>query len=302
MLWTSRNNQQTCGSCEAYSGKVTIFKIRDYQIKTPDANLYLGIIAYHLRGVASVGRVYVLYPCDTGVMLYKDRIPVFQRKDIPKDLVIGLGKIVEGSLVDKGRYMFADIVNLEATLPEDYHTLERYKNIGVPRRIYQGTYGNSTFLQEVYYDKSAIRAYSSDGSLLMQEYRQVRDKYDNLYYVRLNENVGIWKDITTDFYVKLVGDITKRTTSVDIENPSLIRALTKLGRDRIRRLGNGFVAIDGRFETLLVWEDTEELAMSWLGVPLAKALLWVDDPEIKATLSTKEEIILEIPKFKETVS
>lgn len=210
----------------------------------------------------------VLYMGDKGLMTFDKKKIVFQHREKVKDVVEGLGVIVEGSLVDKGNYAFAVFENVETVVPDGYYTLSFFNNRGVPMKVLKGIYGNNVLLKEIYKDNTTIRAYNKQGDILLYENKIKKSKdYEgpNMYYSRIDEMVVDWVDITQYFEVTILNDLKSKEATLMLSNEKVQQALKGLSRNKIVRLKTGLIVADGKFESLVIWDEDHEVKMAWLG-------------------------------------
>lgn len=210
----------------------------------------------------------VLYMGDKGLMTFDKKKIVFQHRENMGEVKEGLGVIVDGTVEDKGNYAFAVFKNVETVVPEDYKTLSFFNNRGVPMEVYKGIYGDNILLKEVYKDKTTIRAYNKQGDILLYENEIKKSKeYEgpNMYYSRIDELVGDWLDVTDEFEKAILNDLEKKSSILMISNEKVQQALKGLSRNRIVRLKSGLIVADGKFESLVIWNEVHEVKMAWLG-------------------------------------
>lgn len=214
-----------------------------------------------------VNELKVFYNGDKGLITFDNKKTVFQHKFNRDGVKIGLGKIVEDSVVDKGNYAFAIFENIETVIPEQYYNIDFFVNRGLPVIVEKGLYGENIVIKETYKDKKYIRAYKKDGSVGLYESEMIKnDKYEgqNVYFSRLNDLVTEWKDITEDVVSKVFESIKEIKCNLDLNDEVVLKALKGLGRNRIYVLENGSIVADGKFESLIIWKDNE-IKMCWLG-------------------------------------
>jgi len=210
----------------------------------------------------------VLYMGEKGLITFDKKKIVFQHRDNTKNVKEGLGVIVEGTLEDKGNFAFAVFENVETVVPDDYYTLSFFNNRGVPMQVLKGTYGDNILLKEIYKGKTTIRAYNKQGSILLYENEIKKSKdYEgpNMYYSRINELVGVWTDITEEFETAILSDLRNKKSVLSLSNEKVQQALKRLSRNMIVRLESGLIVADGKFESLVIWNDDHEVKMAWLG-------------------------------------
>jgi hypothetical protein len=229
-----------------------------------------------------VGNVKVLYRSAKGVMSFDKKKPIFQHKSSKVKLELGLGVIDETTLVDKGDYSFAEMKNVVSVLPESYLTVEYFENIGVPHKIYKGTYGNCIFIKEEYLDREFIRAMSEDGTILIQENKRVRNGALNMYYARLDNVIGDWEDITEYLAAKIFNGLMEKNCDLNLGNPYILYAMKRLYQNSIVKAANGVVFATGNFETLAIWGNKNKASMAWLGRRVEDVALTEDiRPEVE---------------------
>lgn len=214
-----------------------------------------------------MGKVRVLYQSKEGVMTFNGKKPVFNRRKNSVKVPLGLGVILDGTIQDKGTYAFADIRPINSVLPDKYFTIENFKDVGMPVKIYKGTYGNNVFVKEEYMNKVIIKAFDSSGKVIFQEYEKNRGKNGtrlNLNYCKLHNEIRGWEDITEQVLTKVLEKVKMKSCNIDIKNPYILYVLRWLYRNKIVRASNGVVYAYGVYETLVIWEKNNVISMAWL--------------------------------------
>lgn len=210
----------------------------------------------------------VFYSCEKGLMTFNNKKTIFQHRECREGVKPGLGIIVENSYFDKGNYAFAIFENVATVLPEKYFTIDFFVNKGVPVKIEQGKYGDNILIKETYKDRTYIRAYKEDGSVGLYESQIIKNpEYEgpNVYFNRLNDLITDWVDITEDVVSKVVNSIKNLTCRVPLSNEFVLNALKGLGKNIIYMLSSGVIIADGKFESLIIWNDGADVKMAWLG-------------------------------------
>ena len=123
-------------------------------------------------------------------------------------------------------------------------------------------------MKETYRDRTYIRAYKEDGSVGLYESKNIKNTdYEgpNVYFNRVNDLVEVWEDITSEVVKNVTDSIKKLNCDVVLENENVKTALKGLSHNRMYKLSNGVLIADGKFESLVIWNDKEEIKMCWLG-------------------------------------
>lgn len=210
----------------------------------------------------------VLYQGEKGLMTFNNKKTIFQHRENREGVKAGLGKIVEDSFFDKGNYAFAVFENVNTVLPEDYKTVKFFINRGVPIKIEKGLYGDNVLIKESYKDRTYIRAYKEDGSIGLYESKTIKNAdYEgpNVYFNRLDDIVENWEDITEEVVSGVLESVKDLTCNVLLSNEFVLNALRGLGKNIIYKLESGVIVADGKFESLVIWNDESEVRMTWLG-------------------------------------
>lgn len=222
----------------------------------------------------------VLYRTSRGFLtsgLRGRKKPIFPIQS-DKGLKIGLVEVLDNTLVDKGKFCFAHMRNVVGVLPESYFTVDFFENIGVPIKVYKGTYGDSIFVKEVYKDRTLIRALDTQGLTLLQERDKNKHQESNVYFHRLNEAVTDWQDITGTFVTRVLATLSAKDANISFDNSSILFAVQRLWRNKFIIGENGVVYIQGKFETLAIWGTPEVPHMAWMGrvIPAKGTILSFD--------------------------
>ena len=231
-----------------------------------------------------VNECYVFYKGEKGLMTFDNKKVVFQHNGGDgSDAKVGLGVFVEGSLVDKETYSFAEFVNIETVIPENYNEIIFFNNKGVPKKVEKGTYGDNVFLKELYKNNEVIRAYNKRGRIVFYENKLKKSKSfvgSNMYYDRINELIGDWDDITLDLRSSLEENLRSKDTEVPLDNEKVQSALKGLSKDKLFIMPNGVIIADGNFESLAIWKEDDEICMAWLGYIVDKESLSCKELEV----------------------
>lgn len=215
-----------------------------------------------------VNELKVFYSGDKGLMTFCNKKTVFQHYAERENVKIGLGVLVEDSIYDKGNYAFAVFKNVATVIPKSYSDINFFNNRGVPIKVEKGIYGDNVLLKETYRDRTYIRAYKEDGSVGLYESKNIKNTdYEgpNVYFNRVNDLVEVWEDITLEVVKNVTDSIKKLNCDVVLENENVKTALKGLSHNRMYKLSNGVLIADGKFESLVIWNDKEEIKMCWLG-------------------------------------
>lgn len=218
-----------------------------------------------------INELKVFYKGDKGLMTFSNKKTIFQHREEREGVKEGLGIVIENSLFDKGNYAFAVFKNVATVIPESYENIQFFNNRGVPLKVEKGCYGDNILLKETYKDRTYIRAYKEDGSIGLYESEIIKNANyagPNVYFNRLNDLVEEWVDIT-DFIVGSVKESVKSLTcNVTLSNEIVLNALKSLANNNIFILDSGVIVADGKFESLIIWNEGSEVKMAWLGCKL----------------------------------
>lgn len=219
-------------------------------------------------------RCKVLYQGESGIMTFENKKVVFQNKNVGSGVSVGLGVIEDGSLVDKGNYMFANMVNVVSVVPSDYFNIDFFENKGVPKTVHKGYFGDSVLLKEEYNNKVQIKAYDIDGNILLYESKQIVNKsYKglNVYFVRLDTIVTDWEDITEQVRAGVLESVKCKVNNSHIDDVLFVDVLSKLKYTKVYEVAESLIVVNGNFESLIVWSDCDKpLRMAWLGKLLSE--------------------------------
>lgn len=207
-------------------------------------------------------------------MTFENKKVVFQNKSVDSEVRVGLGVIEDGSLVDKGNYMFANMVNVVSVVPSNYFNIDFFENKGVPKTVHKGYFGDSVMLKEEYNNKVQIKAYDIDGNILLYESKQIVNKsYKglNVYFVRLDTIVTDWEDITEQVRAGVLASVKSKVSDIHIDEVLFADVLSKLKYTKAYKIADSLVVVNGNFESLIVWADCDKpLRMAWLGKLLSE--------------------------------
>lgn len=215
-----------------------------------------------------INELKVFYESEKGLMTFDNKKTIFQHREGREGVTLGLGVIVEDSTFDKGNYAFAIFENINTIIPKEYYHIGFFNNRGVPLKIEKGVYGNNTLLKESYKDRTYIRAYKEDGSVGLYESQIIKNtEYEgpNIYFNRLEDVIVKWEDITECVLSAVFESIKDLECTLNLSNENVLGALRGLGKNTIYRLDSGIIVADGKFESLIIWSDSSEVKMTWLG-------------------------------------
>lgn len=215
-----------------------------------------------------INELKVFYESEKGLMTFDNKKTVFQHREGREGVDLGLGVIVEDSVFDKGNYAFAIFKNIKTILPKDYLHIDFFNNRGVPIKIEKGVYGLNILLKETYSDRTYIRAYKEDGTVGLYESQIIKSaEYEgpNIYFNRLEDVIVKWEDITDYVLSSVFDSIESLECSLSLSNETILGALRGLGKNTIYLLESGVIVADGKYESLIVWNDSSEIKMAWLG-------------------------------------
>lgn len=198
-------------------------------------------------------------------MTFDRKTPIFQNKSSKKTIEIGLGSIIDGSIITKGGFAFAEIVQVKGVLPTSYFTLDHFENVGVPIKVFKGVYGNSIFLKEVYKHNTVIKALDENGNILLSEREKTKNNSANRYYSRLDNVIVSYEEITNELLDRLITDMNEKESDLSISNPYILYALRGLCKKKVVKTDNGVLIVGGKHESLIVWGSSEKVAMTWFG-------------------------------------
>lgn len=215
-----------------------------------------------------INELKVFYKGEKGLVTFNNKKTVFQHRLDRDGVKYGLGILREGSIFDKGNYAFAIFENVATVVPKMYSNIAFFSNKGVPTKIEKGMYGDNVLLKETYKDRTYIRAYKVDGSMGLYESKIIKnDEYEgpNVYFNRLEDLVENWEDITDEILKEIINSINSLTCTLPLSNESVLTALKGLGKNDIYKLESGVIVADGKFESLIIWNEEAEVKMAWLG-------------------------------------
>lgn len=236
------------------------------------------------RWSKKVSNVKVLYSGNRGIVTFDKKKPIFQHKNSKVTLDIGLGIIDEESLVDKGKFAFAEITNVTSVIPSVYLTIDYYENVGVPLKIFKGVYGNCVFIKEEYLGKTFIKALDEEGKTLVHESAKGYNGTYNMNFGRLDNAMGVWEDITEGVLANIVDSINIKNSEVNLSNPYILLALKRLQKNNIGKASNGVIFATGKYESLVIWGNDNRVSMAWLGRCIENSDVFID---IKDELNSK---------------
>lgn len=215
-----------------------------------------------------INELKVFYKGEKGLVTFNNKKTVFQHRLDRDGVKYGLGILKEGSLFDKGNYAFAVFENVATVVPKMYSNIAFFSNKGVPTKIEKGMYGDNVLLKETYKDRTYIRAYKVDGSMGLYESKIIKnDEYEgpNVYFNRLEDLIEKWEDITDEIIKSIIESVKSLKCNLSLSNEVVLTALKGLGKNEIYKLDSGVIVADGKFESLIIWDEGAEVKMAWLG-------------------------------------
>lgn len=209
----------------------------------------------------------ILYKTDKGLMAHASNRIVFVNRKRAKNCYEGVAFYDENTLKDKGTYGFANFYNVKTIIPKDYGDIEGFANTGVPIKVELGHFGKSVFIKEKYVNgREVIKSFLKTGELAIQEYAVKGNRYQaNPFFTRLNNVIEDWKDITEGVVNRTINSLVKKECSISFEDDTVLEALKGKRIRYAYQLENGAILIDGKYETLALWEVDGVVSMSWLG-------------------------------------
>ncbi|MNV40055.1 hypothetical protein D3C71_1316550 [compost metagenome] len=183
------------------------------------------------------------------------------------NLTTGLVRLDVDSLINKGMYSFVKMVNLRSYLPDVYFTKEYHANKGIAKVIHKGVLGGNVFIKECFQDREFIKAFDKEGQVVYTISSSKVSVMNNYAYVKINDFIGLWEDITEEVYSKVCKDLISGKYNIDKENEkvkNVLNPLIQIGVTRIRELSNGLISIKGIHETLVIWGNGDP-QMFWFG-------------------------------------
>jgi hypothetical protein len=207
----------------------------------------------------------VLYKSAEGVMLTANKKTVFHHRRSKELTKIGLGVYDPKTLVDKGTFAFAEIKNVFSVLPSAYMAVDHFENVGVPQKVFRGSYGDSIFIKEEYLNRTSIKAFDHNGVVLIQENTHLKNGKMNLHYYRLDNVVSSWEDITEQLLSSILLSLESKICDIELNNYFILFALKRLYRNKVVKSANGVIFATGKHETLVIWGNCTNFGMSWLG-------------------------------------
>lgn len=215
-----------------------------------------------------INELKVFYESEKGLMTFDNKKTIFQHREGREGVDLGLGVIIEDSIFDKGTYGFAIFKNVTTTIPKTYFNIGFFNNRGVPSKVEKGVYGSNILLKETYTDRTYIRAYKEDGTVGLYESQIIKNAdYEgpNIYFNRLEDVIVEWEDITESVLSAVFESVKELDCTLNLSNEIVLGALRGLGKNTIYRLDSGVIVADGKFESLIIWSDSSEIKMAWLG-------------------------------------
>lgn len=215
-----------------------------------------------------VNESYLLYKTDKGNLIYRHKKPYFEKKDLKEKVDVGLVKIKQETVVDKGKYAFTEFQEVESVVPENYNTLEFFKHTNLPSKIERFTYRGNVFLKEHYRKNIYIKGYGKDGNVIFYEKKYlVKDgkEVENLYYTRVDEVLEDKTDLTKDFQSNIKSQILNKQESLDQTNQIIVNTLRDIEH---KVLSNGVIKGEGLHEDVVIYDENNEIKIVWLGFRL----------------------------------
>lgn len=212
-------------------------------------------------------RYKILYRTDKGLMAYEGSFVVFVNSRSAKSCTEGVAILDRESLISKGSYGFANFKNVETVVPLHYGDIDFYNNNGVPHTMQLGTFGNCTFLKEIYLSgREVIRGFLCHGDCVIYENKYKRgNEVLNPFYTRLDNAVGTWKDITEDTITRILDSLFKEDYNIDLSDISIKNVMYGKTQYKTYLTSCGALLLDGKFETLAIWQKNGRIQMCWLG-------------------------------------
>lgn len=218
------------------------------------------------------------------VVCYIDRVAIFPDKYKMKgSLMPGVVKLAEiaNTPIPESNYKFARMENVTTVLPEGYMGLTWFRKRGVPLKVHKGTYYSNVFIREEYRETTYIKAYLEDGTCVIQETYPKKKPKKALIYSQLEDAIE-WEDITDTLYEKIQEDIENKSYSLSYTNYRFLGLVKPYRKVVIKHHKNGCIVAKGKFESLVIWNEGEEIYGTWMPNTAAN-----DHGEnIKATLLT----------------
>lgn len=213
-----------------------------------------------------MSKVTAIYKTSRGMMAY-DKKPIFQHngEDLSNTISVGLVLIDQQEYFDKGRYAFASMKNVKSSVPDNYGTVDFFENFGVPHKVSRAIYGGSVLYKEEYRYKTFIKAYTREGTVLLQEGFSATRKTFNVNYMRLDNAVGEWKDITSSVHETVSKSIKNKKSDLEISTPFLLYVLNPIAKNGVFLSDKGLIFARGDHETLAIWGTGSKTSMVWMG-------------------------------------
>lgn len=216
-------------------------------------------------GEENLGYVNVLFQNAQGIICLNGSQTVFQNRRSKTKPKVGLGVIDMSTYVDRGKIAFADMDNVVSVIPDAYFTLDYFENLGVPKRVYKGTYGDSIILKEEYHNRTIIKALDEEGSLLLKENEKNRKGNFNVFYYRLNNAVGDWVEFTEELITVLISEVSNKKSDLALDNPYILLSLKEIRHKNMVLTTNGVLLAQGYHETMLLWGKDGKVSITWFG-------------------------------------
>lgn len=200
-----------------------------------------------------------------GYLTYDMGKAVFKDRECNNELSIGIVKVDRESYVYKGSIIFGNMEQVITVIPADYFKIEFFDGRGVPNRVFKATYGESEIIKEIYNNKTYIKAYDTDGNLLIKESKYC-DKVGNIIFRQMDELISEWTEITKEVYSRLHNDIANiNRCELSIDRTSLLDMLSSIVIKRAYITESNVLVIESKHQRLVCWaKDCETVCRVWM--------------------------------------
>lgn len=211
----------------------------------------------------------VLYKTEKGLMTFDGNLVLFVDKGSKNNCHEGVAEIIDSTVVTKSTFGFADFRNIHTIIPVNYGVYSTFKDRGVPVHVETAYFRNDAFIKESYANgKVLLKGYLEDGTLAIQEYKYKKDSNElNAFYTRLESKLTDWADITSAVWLTFINSLKslKCDTGVILKDETFLSTIRGKKIHLVCKAENGLVFVDGKYETLVVWELDGVVSMTWVG-------------------------------------
>ena len=217
-----------------------------------------------------VSKIYkVVYESNNGGCVLYDRMKaVFPNRSVSKHIRCGVALVDQRSYEDKGNYCFARMENVVTVEPSKYRDIQHYVGVGVPERIYRGSYYDCIFFKEVYGKTTYIKAYDINGNVLISEQKNNNEldssELNSIFYRELAEVIVGWEDITNEVYTGIEKSILGKNSAIDLEDIRVLSLLKSIpDNGNIVRTHNNVIVAEGVYNNLVIYQESGIVFSCW---------------------------------------